>query len=50
MQPPWGAVFDGSLQSGNHDTGVHRSADRIADDLSRPSTEHGGEIDEAVWD
>ena len=38
---------DGGLQSGDGDPGVHRPADRIADDLSRPCIEDGGEIDEA---
>jgi hypothetical protein len=39
---------DGCLQGSNSDPGVHRPADRVTDDLSRPCVEDRGEIDEAA--
>src|SRR5215469_17237783 len=43
------AVSDGGLQGCDGDARVHRSADRVPDDLPRPGIENGGEVDEAAW-
>ena len=41
---------DRRLQGGDRQAGVDRSADRVADDLTRPGIEDGGDIDEAARD
>src|SRR5271170_7113034 len=43
-----GSAPDGGLQSGDGDPGVHRPADRVADDLSRPCIENGSQVAEAT--
>ena len=50
MQPLRRAAPDGGLQCSHGDAGVHRSTDRVTDDLARPGVEDGGEIDEAAGD